>query len=173
MERGDRLARKVKCKICGKELLNTEGYKITKNNKNSYYCSEDEYNELLKKNENRDKCLLEISRILKAKIVPPVLTKQVNELNKFYSYTVIEKVFLENRAYLEKIIESKTFVSEFAKAKYIMTIVMNKIDDVNKRHIKDLEDMAKLFKKNEDEVIEIVELEVKKKRKTSDITSFL
>ena len=42
------MARKVKCKICGKWLTNDVAYKVAINGKNQYYCTKEEYEHMKK-----------------------------------------------------------------------------------------------------------------------------
>ena len=169
------MSRSVKCKICGNQLTNDIAYKVVVNGKNQYYCSDEEYNAKQKEKESKDKCLKTITEILGSKIVSPVMVKKVNELRKFYDYMVIDKTFKECANTISWALGSKDFNSEFAKTKYIISIVANNIDKVYKKHIKDLKDMERLFSKNEVEP-EIIDLDINRPindRNISDISSFL
>lgn len=169
------MSRKVICKICGKQLTNDIAYKVVINGKNQYFCAEEEYIVKQKEKESKDKCIKTIAEILNVKIVPPVMVKKVNELREFYDYTVIEKTFKECSNSIRWALETKDFNSEFAKAKYIISIVVNNIDKVYKKHIKELRDIERLFSKSEIEP-EIIDLDINRRiddRNVSDISSFL
>ena len=103
------------------------------------------------------------------------MVKKVNELREFYDYIVIEKTFKECASAILWALETKDFNSEFVKAKYIISIVVNNIDKVYKKHIKDLKDIEMLFAKSEIET-EIIDLDIDRpidNRNVSDISSFL
>ena len=108
-------------------------------------------------------------------MLPPVMVKKVNELRDFYDYIVIEKTFKESRESIVWSLESKEFNNEFTKAKYITSIVANNIDRVYKKHKKDMEDIEGLFKKQDEAVIEIMDMDIRRNNSgdTSDISAFL
>lgn len=169
------MSRKVICRICGKQTTNDIAYKVTINGKNNYFCTKEEYDTKQKEKESKDKCIRTIGEILGVKIVPPVMVKKVNELREFYDYIVIEKTFKECTSIILWALETKDFNSEFVKAKYIISIVVNNIDKVYKKHIKDLKDIEMLFAKSEIEP-EIIDLDIDRpidNRNVSDISSFL
>lgn len=170
------IPRKVKCRACGKESTNDVAFKVTVNGKNIYYCSEDEYNEKRKENDNKTKCLETITGIFGVKMLPPVMVKKVNELRQFYDYIVIEKTFKECTDKISWALETKDFNSEFSKAKYIVSIVANNIDKVYKKYIKDLKDMERLFAKEEVVDIEMIDMNISRNTNNdnvSDISMFL
>lgn len=166
--------RKCKCKICTNELTTDIAFKVT-NEKgvNSYYCSEDEYNQMMKEKTSKDKCLATITEIFGVKMLPPVMVKKVNELRPFYDYVVIEKTFKEYKDKVKWALESKDFNNEFSKAKYIISIIANNIEQVNKKHMKDIREMERLFVKDEKIVIEDLDITRTKTNDTSDISAFL
>ena len=108
-------------------------------------------------------------------MLPPVMVKKVNELRDFYDYIVIEKTFKESRESIVWSLESKEFNNEFTKAKYITSIVANNIDRVYKKHKKDMEDIEKLFKKQDEIMVDIVDTDISRAKTNdrSDISEFL
>lgn len=173
---------KVKCKSCGKELINLEAYKVSKNGKNIYYCSEEEYNIITKEEDEKNKCLKEVAKIIKVSMLPPVLTKQINTLREFYEYHVILRTFKDKTDAIRWALEHRTFNSEFTKYKYIITIIMNGIDDTKKAMDKERRDMEKLFESNKDSNDRAIEIDIMNssnfeikntKNNKSDISEFL
>lgn len=143
---------KVKCKSCGKELINLEAYKVSKNGKNTYYCSEEEYNIITKEEDEKNKCLKEVTKIIKVSMLPPVLTKQINTLREFYEYPVILRTFKDKTDTIIWALEHRTFNSEFTKYKYIITIIMNNIEASKKAMDKERKEIEKLFKDDKTDI---------------------
>ena len=119
------------------------------------------------------KCLETITKIMNVKILTPIMTKKVNELRAFYDYVVIEKTFKECENNIRRALKTKDFNSEFAKAKYILSIIVNNIDKVYKKHLKDLEDMKRMFSKDEQIIVEDLQINKSKNSNISDISAFL
>lgn len=173
---------KVKCKACGKELINLEAYKVSKNNKNIYYCNEEEYNSITKEENDKSTCLKGVAGILNIAMIPPVLSKQINILREFYEYPVILRTFKDKSSSIIWALENRTFNSEFSKYKYIITIIMNGIDDTKKAMDKERRDMEKLFESNKDSNDRAIEIDIMNssnfeikntKNNKSDISEFL
>ena len=150
-------------------------YRVTINGKSTYYCNSEEYNKLIKETIDKNKCLETIKEIMNIKMLPPIMVKKVNELRDFYDYIVIEKAFKESRESIEWSLESKEFNNEFTKAKYITSIVANNIDRVYKKHKKDMEDIKRLFKKQDEVMVDIVDTDISRTKTNdrSDISEFL
>ena len=150
-------------------------YRVTINGKSTYYCNSEEYNKLIKETIDKNKCLETIKEIMNIKMLPPIMVKKVNELRDFYDYIVIEKAFKESRESIEWSLESKEFNNEFTKAKYITSIVANNIDRVYKKHKKDMEDIERLFKKQDEVMVDIVDTDISRTKTNdrSDISEFL
>lgn len=174
---------KVKCKICGNKIERDTAYKIVKEQKtkkvNLYYCSEDEYNKQQEEIKQRDKCYEIVKDILGVPIIKPGLIKQLKTIREFYEYSIITKTFKFKSEDIKWATSNKEFNSEYSKDRYVLAIILNNIEDVKKVHMKDLEEMNRLFNKaeNNDVNIDIMnDLEVvkpPKTKKSNDISCFL
>ena len=123
---------KAKCKICGAELDTATAYKVTdKNNKNKYFCSQSEFEaeEERKKKvaEDKDRVYRLICDIMGEKdIISTALYKEWAIWNKVADNAKIGDYLAENEEYLTSVI-SKLHSSEFAKIRYLSTIIRDKI----------------------------------------------
>lgn len=165
--------RKVKCKICGKTSTNEQAYKVTKGKLNYYYCSKEEYDEVQAEKDNKQRCLDTVSSILDIRLIPPIMVKQIVEIREYYDYAIIERTFKECENVIRRFIETSDS-SEYAKAKYIITIVANNINNTYKKWKLEQKQMEELFnnaKSINDEVFVIEDKQVI--REVSDISDFL
>ena len=125
---------KAKCRICGKELDTKISYKvIDKNGKNRYFCSQSEYEteEARKKKakEDKDKVYRLICDIMGERdIINTILWKEWTIWNKVADNEKISKYLEENKDYLSSMI-SRLDSSEFARIKYLSTIIKDKIKE--------------------------------------------
>ena len=123
---------KAKCRICGAELDTKTAYKVTdKNGKNKYFCSQSEFEkeeERKKKiSEEKDKVYRLICDIMNTQeIVNTVLYKEWVEWSKVATNEKIAQYLAENKDYLTSAI-SRLNSSEFAKIRYLSTIIRDKI----------------------------------------------
>ena len=123
---------RCKCKICGTQLDTKTAYKITdKNGRNRYFCSATEYEaeEARKKKvaEDKDKVYRLICDILgEEEIINTMLYKEWAVWNKVANNEKIGYYLEENQEYLSSVIGRLTS-SEFAKIKYLSTIIRDKI----------------------------------------------
>jgi hypothetical protein len=171
-----KLARKCVCKACKKELTTDKAYKVTINEKSKYYCSEDEYNDLLKEQEERNHCLEAISNHMRLKFVTPYIQKEINKLKEYYNYIVIEKCFKENEKVINWFLDNNENSSEFGKCRYIFTIIQNNINKTEKKHKKELEEMKLMFEQTQSNTIDVDimnNISQTPNRQVSDISSFL
>ena len=123
---------RCKCKICGVELDTNTAYKVTdKNGKNKYFCSASEFEaeEERKKKvaENKDRVYRLICDIMgETDIISTALYKEWAIWNKVADNAKIGDYLAENEEYLTSVI-SKLHSSEYAKIRYISTIIRDKI----------------------------------------------
>lgn len=170
------MARKCKCQGCLKELTTDKAYKVEVNGRRKYYCSEDEYKDLVKQQEERQHCLDLIAKYMRLKFATPYIQKEVNKLIEFYDYIVIEKCFKENENTISWFLDNNENSSEFGKSRYIFTIIQNNINKTDKKHKKELEQLKQMFNQKQNEVdIEIMNIpeNINQNRQISDISSFL
>lgn len=129
------MARRVKCRICGKYGTNETFYKvIDKNGKSKYYCNQEEYENHINEKKKRDNLIEyihnEILLLEEGQIVNPIMIKKLNELHKFYDWEVIHKTFEKCKGSIHYWIENKNFSSEYGMISYIMKIIESHINDV-------------------------------------------
>ena len=125
---------RAKCKICGRQLDTNTSYKVVdKNGKNRYFCSQSEYKseEARKKKakEDKDKVYRLICDIMDEKeIINSILWKEWAVWNKVADNEKIGKYLEENQDYLSSII-GRLCSSEFARIRYLSTIIKDKIKE--------------------------------------------
>ena len=123
---------KAKCKICGTELDTKTAYKVTdKNGKNKYFCNQSEFEaeEERKKKiaEDKDRVYRLICDIMgEQEIISTALYKEWVVWLKVADNAKIGDYLSENEEYLTSVI-SKLHSSEFAKIRYLSTIIRDKI----------------------------------------------
>ena len=122
---------KVKCKICGTLVERESAYKIVKNGKNLYYCSEQEYIEYTNKQEeiSRQKSrMYELIEYFIGKTTNTALFKEISIWLTVADYDKICNYLADNKTYLTSAMD-KAFSSEYAKIRYFSAIVKNSIGD--------------------------------------------
>ena len=125
---------KAKCKICGSALDTNTAYKVTdKNGKNKYFCSASEFKteEERKKKaaEDKDRVYRLICDIMGVnEVLNTALWKEKIEWNKAFSDEFIAKYLEEKKEYLSSAI-ARLSGSEYAKIRYISTILKNSLRD--------------------------------------------
>lgn len=129
------LARRVKCRICGKYGTNDTFYRVVeKNGKNKYYCSQEEYENHINEQNKRSNLIeyvhSEILMLEEGQIVNPIMIKKLNELHGFYDWEVIHKTFEKCKETIHYWMENKNFTSEYGMISYIMKIIESHINDV-------------------------------------------
>ena len=172
------MARKCKCRYCGNSLTTDTAYKVKVNEKsNLYYCSKNEYDELLKEENSKKECIEYIKQITNDKFLSPIMKKKLVETREYYDYVVIKKCFKENENTIKWALTNKEFNSEFIRAKYIFSIILNSISKTHKKYLQEQKELEKLFNK---QIIDEIDVEVlnfnrseTKVSSSSDISMFL
>lgn len=126
------MARKAKCKICGKELDTSLAYKID-SKPPKYFCSEIEYKaeeeRKRKVSEDKDRVYRLICDIMEAPdIINSALFKEWVEWNKVANNVKIARYLEENKDYLTTALGRVTS-SEYARIRYLSAIIKNSIKD--------------------------------------------
>ena len=125
---------RAKCRICGRQLDTNTAYKVVdKNGKNKYYCSKAEYEaeEARKKKakEDKDRVYRLVCDIMGEKeIRNSILWKEWTIWNKVADNEKIGKYLEENKDYLSSVI-GRLNSSEFARIRYLSTIIKDKIKE--------------------------------------------
>lgn len=132
------MARKCICKICKAKGDTDTFYKVTdEKGKNRYYCNQQEFETYINEKVKREDLIKYIAEDVldyeEGQIVPVVLLKKIQEMNKFYDYEVIHDCFKENQETIQYWIDTKNFTSEYGMVSYIMKIIEGSINDVYKK----------------------------------------
>ena len=122
---------KCKCRICGISHNTEDAYKVVVNNKNQYYCSQEEYEKDLAKKkkaaEDKDRVYRLICDIMNEKeIINTILFKEWAIWNKVADNDKIAKYLEENKEYLTSVM-SRIGSSEYGCIRYLSTIIRDKI----------------------------------------------
>lgn len=147
------MARRCKCSICKKDLTTDKAYKITNNKgKTTYYCTKEEYEQLIKEKQDKEHCLEMVAQYMRLKFATPIIIKEINKLHEYYEYIVIEKCFKENEKAINWFLDNNEDSSEFGKVRYCFTIIQNNINKTYQKHKKELEQIQGLFKIKQNEI---------------------
>ena len=99
----------VKCRKCNKKVERNEAFKVVVGGKNTYYCNEEEYNEILRNKELKDETYSYIYNIFGYKITNTCIYKEVNDLVDVFGYELLLSYLKENEVYLKSVIQGKDF----------------------------------------------------------------
>lgn len=123
-----------KCILCGRNIPKGEQYvveriaKKTGNLRKENYCSKEEYDNILILREIKDNVYKKIDYFFGYTVINTLLKKEVEAIFKVYDPNLVLS-FLDNNAdYLYNVM-GKSFVSEYAKIRYFVAIVNNRIKD--------------------------------------------
>lgn len=172
------MARKCKCKFCRKDTMTDTAYKVVVNDKNVYYCTEEEYIQDKKDKESYKQLMtyiaLEVLGYEEKQIIPPVMTKKINELRESYNDEVVLNCFKDNTQNIKYWIMAKSFKNEYAMASYIMAIINSNINDTYKEWKESKKRQMQQNKKVDDIDISVMNTGSNYKAKTnSGIANFL
>jgi hypothetical protein len=117
----------VTCKGCKNKIDRDTAYKIVTNGKNTYYCDQLEYENIILEKENRLK-VIDLSFRIIGNTTNTSLMKELGDIAKIHTYTKMLK-FMENNRNELTIIMNRNFTSEYGKIKYFSTVIKNKIGD--------------------------------------------
>lgn len=159
------MARKCRCKICGTTLTVDKAYKVTVGGKNKYYCSEQEYNEYVFEANEKERCYDVITDMLNTVLLTPNQKRMINDIRRYYSYEVIIRTFKSCEKNIRWFVENKAdSMTSFNADKYLVTIILNEINRVNKEYLDEQKAIEELFKKEAkyDDVVDVSNREVKR-----------
>lgn len=122
---------KCKCRICGTPHNTEDAYRVVVNNKNQYYCSQEEYEKELERKkkvaENKDRVYRLICDIMEERdIINTALYKEWQVWNKVADNEKIAKYLEENKEYLTSVM-TRLGSSEYARIRYLSAIIRDKI----------------------------------------------
>lgn len=128
---GKKIARRrCKCAVCGTDGWNDEFFRVSKKNRNIYYCNEDEYLAEEREREFRVSTLQFISSEIwlepDYRMLPSVLQKNLNELAEIYSHEAIFRAVQKEKDTLHYWMNlDGKFSNEYGKARYFASILSN------------------------------------------------
>lgn len=170
----------VTCKACKEKIDRDLAYQV---GTRSYYCSEAEYLSYLKnkkknksekksKKKTKKETLSLIFEVFEYEVTNTLLTNELKELAKIYTYDNIYSYIQDNFDYLNKTLNGKRFDNEWRKIKYFSVIVKNHIKDYletkkeaikNTEYIKNIEyDIPEVKYKNIRNKIKYIKMRVMK-----------
>ena len=123
----------VKCRICGTTVDKEIAYKVTIKGKNTYFCSQEEYEKDLAVRKraaaDKDKVYRLICEIIgRQEIVNTILWKEWVVWNKVATNEVIGLYLTEHKDYLVGTIARLDDI-EFNRIKYLSAVLKNKLGD--------------------------------------------
>lgn len=134
-----------KCAKCKRNLNRIEAHVVETTSEKTgrvtkkYYCSEEEYNTMIKERENRDATYKEILKyfpsIKMVKDLPKVFFMEMAGIADVHGWDCILNYLHDNEDFLHDILK-KDFVSCNAKANYLYKVILNRIDCVKKVEVR-------------------------------------
>lgn len=103
-------------------------YRVIRSGKNEYYCSEKIYLKLENDKVLRKECLELLNQIFGKVMINTQVQKELTEISKAHEFSKI-KMYLEDNVCDLASSLNKTFNSEYAEIRYLMTIIKNSIGD--------------------------------------------
>ena len=128
------MARRAKCKICGKELDASLAYKVD-SKPPKYFCSQEEYEveeeRKRKAAEDKERAYTLICRIIgRETIINTALWAEWKIWSSVADDAKIGQFLAENEAYLTGVIGRLTD-AEFPRIRYLSTVLKNRLGDYN------------------------------------------
>lgn len=137
----------VKCKCHGIKIERDTAYKVVINNKNQYYCNEQEYINIQNTKKIKDDTYNSINEVFGYKVVNTAIFKEINELLETTDYQTITSLIISKSKYLSNIL-AKDFNSEYGKIRYFIAIIKNGLKDFQ------IQNKTEVIKQFDNEVFE-------------------
>lgn len=115
---------KAKCKKCGKSLDTKNAFKVIIKGKNTYYCNEQEWNELEKEKELK-KAISSKSLEILGGAYNTVLNKEIAVWCNMRNLDVVYSCLIDNEDNINNILRRKNFDSDYGKVRYFSAIIKN------------------------------------------------
>ena len=97
------MGRTVKCRKCGARIDQKTAFKVVVGKVNTYYCNEQEYNEIISARQMKDDTYECINKIFGYVVTNTAIFKEINALVKNYNYSLILSYLQENFDYLYEV----------------------------------------------------------------------
>ena len=121
----------VKCQKCGKKIEKDSAFRVITGKKspvNKYYCSKQEYTEIIEKRSEKSKMYDLIYLIFNRKVSDSALYKEMHELSQVYSYEFMKGYIHDNFQYLCDVM-NRDFQSDYYEIRYFSAILKNSLKD--------------------------------------------
>lgn len=190
------MARKLICRWCGNKSEIEFMEKVTKGKTNKYYHKEECYEAYLKEEEfkaeealKRDSLYQKVMDIYDVKALPTSYYMQIEDLRhgnrifknqkigkryrEGYDYDLIEETYDESRSAIEWSLKNKAFVNLSNMLNYGLSIVINKIYEVERKRdtVKKREHMEEITNNTKDPMV-FDDFETSYKKKKEDNEDF-
>ena len=133
----------VKCRDCGNRIDKSSAFRVVVGDKNTYYCNEAEYTEILKQRELKDNTYSTINNIFGYVVTNTQIYKEISSLVEVYGYETVLDYLKENFDYLFDVIH-RPFKNEYGKIRYFATILSNTLHDFQENNIPQDEPIKKI-----------------------------
>lgn len=153
----------VKCRKCGNKVERNEAFKAVVGGNNTYYCNEDEYNEILRNKELKDEAYSYIYNIFGYKVTNTSIYKEVNEIIDAFGYELLISYLKENESYLSSVMQEKDFPKEYGKIRYFAAILKNSLVDYENTSDKNDKEYGKCIE------YDLPEVKYKRKKKRRNL----
>lgn len=137
--------RRVKCKATGEYGNSNDFYKSSK----GYFKSKEIYEDYERESECRKKIINILSELIgyqKGEPLPPVILTELKKLNFYKNQVILETIKQEYKTLLYYS-QNKEFKSSFAKGRYLLAIIKNRIADVNQKYERRKKEESELLQK--------------------------
>lgn len=118
----------VKCKGCGNKVDRKEAFKIVIKNKNHYYCSAVEYEQINIEKESKNK-VIDLTFEIIGETTNTSVYKELTDISKVHTYRKILSYMEENLAEIYHAMTNTSSSSEYGKIRYFMAILKNSLGD--------------------------------------------
>ena len=118
------MPRNVKCRLCGKLIPINAAYKITKDNKNAYFCNELEYETAVTNADDNGRIVRAIKYILNRPI-DKLLSIEINLWVQIKDRHTLSCFLIDKRDYLRETIERKEFETNSHETRYLSAVIKN------------------------------------------------
>ena len=179
------MARMVKCKACGKQILQTDAYKhvhTTSSGKtqNHYYCSLEEYETVERDKELYRLCQYSTDEILGRPITNNARNKELMQLHEQYSWEEIYRCIKAKAEDIKNLIAYNKIEGDYQQIRYCMQVIKNTIYDFTREdakkndwsQYKTVEELD-VYEEKEETNDDIIKRLKDKKETTNNISSFL
>lgn len=118
----------VKCKGCGNKVERNDAFKIVVKDKNHYYCTAIEYEQINIEKESRLKVIDLVFEII-GETTNTSIFKELTDISKIHGYKKMLSYMESNMDYLNKAMVTCSGSKEYGRIRYLMAIIKNELGD--------------------------------------------